>query len=653
MLAQLGEAAPAVQPDHERLGAPNAEILDNAADGIFTLNAEGKVAYMNKAGAKMLGLAENEITGRRFVQLVGAEGNREWLVEIGRWLRHPESSDPHLLMDIPVTNIFGEKRWLGLHLQRQKANSTSGYGIQGVARDITEQFRLQQALRRSEEHYRGIIENMHLGILEVDNEERIVRAFPKFCEIVGYTEEELLGKKASEVLIIPEDRALMDARTEERNAGKSGLYEVPIRNKAGEQVWLLISGVPLFDEQGNVVGSMGIHYDISERKRDEFRLKTATEKAEAAQLAERAFLAKMSHEIRTPMNAILGMSHLLMQAELGKEEQEYVRAIEQGGVLLRGLLDDVLDLARLEEGRFELRKKSVHIKETFAAALSVYKLLLQDKGVQLGFEWDEELDVPLLMDKGVVSQILLNLIGNAAKFTEEGAVTVKAQLVRHEGKASMEVSVSDTGCGIPLEAQSEIFDKFRQLPSLTGGVKGGSGLGLAIVKELCAVHGGTVEVESEWGKGSLFRFRIEVGTTASSENKLEVKGATELSLGHVLVAEDNEVNILYLSRVLKSWNLEYTVVRNGREVLDYLQDQQTELILMDIQMPELTGIEATRAIRQMQGTLSEVPIIGLSAYAFHKDIEEGMDAGMNRYLKKPFSPDDLLRVLHEVLSPNL
>lgn len=644
-IRQLREEGGGEWADAMENRTPDAHILDNAADGIFTLSGSGFITYINLAGIRMLEAEATEVNGMRLIDLLGEAGNREWLVEIGRWLQHPDEAASFLLLNIPVARPSGDQRWLSLHLQRVQLKEGGGSVIQGIARDITEQHRLQQALRRSEEHYRGIIENMHLGILEVDNEERILRAFPRFCEIVGYTEEEMLGKKASDLFIHPEDRKHMDARTEERNAGKSGLYECPIRNKAGETIWLLISGVPLYGEDGQVVGSMGIHYDISERKRDEFRLEKATADAEAAQKAERAFLANMSHEIRTPLNAILGMSRLLKESRLGPNEREYVEGIEKGGVLLKGLLDDVLDLARLDEGRFELNMQPVRIRDTFDAAIGVYRLLLAEKGVGLSLAWDPRLDVALELDKGVVSQILLNLIGNAAKFTEKGEVSLKAEHLREGHQEFLQVEVKDSGVGIPEAALGQIFDRYRQLSSSGQMPRGGSGLGLAIVKQLCQAHGGSVGVESEWGKGSTFHFRIR---TETAEETTEEKGEISeeaLSFQHVLVAEDNEVNILYLTRLLKNWNLAFTVVRNGREALAFQQENEADLILMDVQMPEMDGIEATRRIRQLPGPKGRVPIVGLSAFAFYKDVQEGLEAGMDQYLKKPFSLEDLLKVL--------
>ena len=278
-------------------------ILDKAADGIFTLDEGGRVCYINPAGSRMLGLEPNALKGQKIVDVLGRDGHDEWATKIGEWIQDPHKLSPQLWLEISSKNILGTQRWLSLNLSWNGNAQNAREVVHGIIRDVTDQKRLEIALRQSEEHYRGIIENMDLGILEVDTEERITRAFPKFCAIVGYTEEELLGRKASEVFMVTSERERMEARTEARNKGESELYECSIRNKNGELVWLLISGVPLRNEAGQSVGSMGIHYNITERKKNEERLQKAMLVANAARAAERRFLAKMSHEIRTPLTA--------------------------------------------------------------------------------------------------------------------------------------------------------------------------------------------------------------------------------------------------------------------------------------------------------------------------------------------------------------
>ncbi len=622
--------------------APEVRILDNAADGIFTLDGEGCLRYINLAGLRMLASKGEDLIGTQLMKMLAPRANRRLIAEVGQWLKEPLESKTFLMVDMPVMNRFGEKRWLSLHLQRESDAEGNITEIQGIARDITEQHRLQLALRRSEEHYRGIIENMELGILEVDNEERIIRAFPKFCAIVGYSEEELLGRKASEVFMRAEDALKMDARTADRNAGESGLYECVVRKKNGEDVWLLISGIPIRDEHGEVVGSMGIHYDISARKKDEQELESALRDVEAARRSERVFLAKMSHEIRTPMNAIIGMSHLLEATHLNEEQQAFVGAISKGGELLKGLLDDILDLARLEDGQLSLNPRTTYVKPLFEGVVKVYGMMMAEKGVDLTLSWDGTLDVPIGVDRSALSQVLLNLVGNAAKFTEKGRVVIRPTLRLGQDSDVMEVAVEDTGIGIPAHAIDRIFDRFQQSDQPKSGGGGGSGLGLSIVRELCTLHGGRVFVESEVGTGSVFTFSFVVDVVQGQH--IENKGLDVAALKgrKVLIAEDNAVNALYLCKLLSRWEMEYTAVEDGEKAVEAWKKGSYDLILMDIQMPMCDGMEATRIIRSAESTVhSRTPIIGLSAFAFHEDVVDGLASGMDGYLKKPYSPDEL------------
>ena len=415
---------------------PEIYILDQAADGIFTLDQEGRFRYINVAGSRMLGGDQEALLSQRVVEVLGRDGQSQWAEKIEKWFRDPQRLSPQLWLEISSKNMLGAQRWLSMTLSWSGAEGGHRDEVHGIIRDITDQKRLELALRQSEEHYRGIIENMDLGILEVDQEERITRAFPKFCAIVGYSEEELLGQKASEVLMTPAERERMEIRTEARSAGESELYECAIRNKEGEEMWLLISGVPLRNEAGETIGSMGIHYNITERKKDEEKLKKAMRMANAARRAERRFLAKRSHEIRTPLNAVIGMSHLLMDTPLNAEQTQHIQAISQGGTLLKELLDGVLDIARLEEGQKDLNKSPALLRPTFDGIMVVYRTLLRDKGIALELDWDEALNAPLNIDVQALSQVLLNLVGNAAKFTKQGFVRLSAELLEDGGPFS-------------------------------------------------------------------------------------------------------------------------------------------------------------------------------------------------------------------------
>ena len=628
---------------------PEIYILDKAEDGIFTLGHEGRFSYINPAGSRMLGKGQQDLLSMKLTDVLGGDGQREWAMKIGEWIQDPRRLSPQLWLEVSSKNRLGAQRWLSLNLSWGGSPDRHRDQVHGIIRDITDQKRLELALRQSEEHYRGIIENMDLGILEVDMEERITRAFPKFCAIVGYSEEELLGRKASEVLMTPSERQRMQARTQARIAGESELYECAIRNKQGQELWLLISGVPLRNEAGQAVGSMGIHYDITERKKDEERLKKAMVVAQAARRSERRFLAKMSHEIRTPLNAILGMSHLLKDTGLDAQQNGFVQAIAQGGTLLKELLDGVLNIARMEEGQKALDIQPARVRPTFDGIMVVYQTLLRNKGVKLDLEWDNALDSALKIDVQALSQVLLNLVGNAAKFTREGTISLRPQLTDEGAQLKLRVQVTDTGKGIPQEVLPRVFDRFVQADEGHDNLQQGSGLGLAICRELCTLHGGHISVTSEVGIGSSFTFEFAVERAHTAKASSKALDPESLRGSKVLCAEDNPVNWFYLQQLLKKWGIQFDIADNGAEAIELWKKGGWDLILMDVQMPVMNGYDATKSIREQEQEGQRTPIVGLTAFAFEKDEEEGLEAGMDAYLKKPYSPEELMELLLQML----
>lgn len=505
-----------------------------------------------------------------------------------------------------------------------------------------------RALRDSEVRYRGILENMELGIMEVDTEERVLRAHPRFCEIVGYSEAELLGQKASDVLLDVDARAAMDARTAARNAGDSGLYETPIRTRSGETKWLLISAVPTVDADGNITGSMGIHYDITERKRDEQRMEETMAEAERARLAEREFLAKMSHEIRTPMTAILGMIRLLGETELTEEQRGLWKAMQGGGDVLKRLLDGVLNLTRLDAGRMEVREENVGLSALVSGVVSPFRSALEEKSIALVLDLPPE-EAEVRMDGALLTQVILNLLGNAVKFTDEGEVRVGAALVEARDKTALELTVEDTGIGIPASDLDAVFGRFKQASNREYRHPG-SGLGLSIVRDILALVGGTVEVDSEVGKGTRFTVlwptsRIQPSGTAGEEAHAS---PVKRIAGRFLVAEDNEINAFLLRSLLEKWGGEVVVVDNGEQALEAWRNEHFDLICMDVQMPVRDGMWATARIREEEQ--GRIPILGLSAFAFDADKEAALASGMDGYLTKPFDPSELWERLGALLA---
>ncbi len=502
-----------------------------------------------------------------------------------------------------------------------------------------------RALRNSEARYRGIMENMELGILEVDPGEKVVRAHPRFCDIVGYTESELMGQKASDVLLDEEARSNMDAVTAARNAGNSGLYETPIRTKSGELKWLLISGVPMFNSAGEVVGSMGIHCDITERKRDEQRMAEAMAEAQRARQTEREFLARMSHEIRTPMTAILGMIRLLEDTPLTEHQRSLWKAMLDGGEVLKKLLDGVLNLTRLDAGRMEVQAEVLDLASLTTGVVAPFRPVLEEKGVALNVSVPDRAHVEL--DGTLFTQVLMNLLGNAVKFTDKGIVSVTLRLEREAARGRLHLVVTDSGIGIPVEDQAVIFERFKQASNREFRHQG-SGLGLSIVCDIVHMMGGEVDVVSDVGQGSRFEVQWPVNLAEMELAKKTPDPDGKWSLeAHVLVAEDNEINALLLRTILLKWGATVHVVENGQAALEAWREGGFDLICMDVQMPIRDGMWATGRIREEEQ--EHIPILGLSAFAMESDKQAALDSGMDAYLTKPFSPEGLKAVLLQVL----
>ncbi|MFY0598795.1 MAG: PAS domain S-box protein [Cyclobacteriaceae bacterium] len=513
-------------------------------------------------------------------------------------------------------------------------------------RDVTDERLTQKKIAYSEEKYRGIIENMELGLLEVDEDHRILRAYDSFCEMTGYQEAELLGKNAVDTFLPVDFHERMKEEDKKREEGQQSVYETRMIKKNGDVIWVLISGAPFYDEDGNVIGSVGIHYNISERKELEQQLKEAKNQAENAREAEKQFLANMSHEIRNPINAIIGMTNLLYDTRLSKPQLDYLNNIKFSSDILLGLISGILDISKIESGEFELVEKEIDISDTLSALIEIANFRGDDKDIDIVLKLDEAIDFKVVADPTVLNQIFLNLVNNALKFTEKGSITITGVVLeRSDDEALLVFAVKDTGVGIPPEKMKDIFESFNQGDSETKLKYGGTGLGLAIVKQLVGKYQGVVDVESEVGHGSTFQFTLQLkigkGHGAGVQHyKVKSKSA------HILIVEDNQINQQYLSGILKNWDLSYDIANNGQEGLDLIEANKYDIVLMDIRMPIMDGYESTIRIRSNhQNENASIPIVALTASALVDEREKALEVGMNYHLTKPFTPDQLAKVL--------
>ncbi len=438
---------------------------------------------------------------------------------------------------------------------------------------------------------------------------------------------------------------------------KGFVTDYPLTIKDNRLTDVLFNGSVYKDEYGQVIGAVLVARDITEQKRianelleakvfaelatliaEEAKIKAekATKRAEDAVRAKQQFLSNMSHEIRTPMNAIIGFTKVVLKTELNANQKEYLTAIKMSGDALIVLINDILDLAKVDAGKMTFEKIPFKIALSISAMIHLFETKIQEKNLVLIKNYDHRIPEVLLGDPARLHQILLNLISNAVKFTAKGTITVNVHLVNEdESKATVKFDVSDTGIGIAEEKIPKIFENFQQASSDTSRLYGGTGLGLAIVKQLVEAQGGNIIVKSELHKGSSFSFIMDFLKTnapAVSEShpiniqpvKRDIK---------VLVVEDMALNQLLMKTLLDDFGFERDIAENGKIAIEKLKDKSYDIILMDLQMPEMNGFEATQYIRSTMN--SQIPIIALTADVTTVDLEKCKEVGMNDYITKP------------------
>src|SRR5438105_3176388 len=394
----------------------------------------------------------------------------------------------------------------------------------------------------------------------------------------------------------------------------------------------------------------------------ESRIGRRTLELEEANRAKSQFLAKMSHEIRTPVNGVLGMLELVRQTRLDARQQRYLETAGRSAETLLGIINGILDISKIEAGKIELEQSAFDLRGVIEEVAESFAGVADGKGIELTCLVPDSLPTALVGDSGRLRQILTNLIGNAVKFTEKGEVGVRVQAIEVDpGSAYIAFEVTDSGIGIPVDKQQHIFDAFIQADSSTTRRYGGTGLGLSIAKQLCEMMGGAIELSSEPGRGSNFRFTVRFGRqkegdkAAAPEPRSSVLPSAPPPEGvagaRVLLVEDNPVNLEVAVGILESFGCQVETATNGVEALDRYADREYDLIFMDCQLPGMDGFEATAAIRvQETDTNRRIPIVALTASAIEGDREQCLAAGMDDYLPKPFTADQMRAVLVNWLS---
>lgn len=613
-------------------------ILETSSEWIWEIDLHGRHTYSNNAIIELLGYRPDEFIGKSYYDFLHAEDLQEveqalpklisekrgWNGWCLRW-RHKDGS--YRFFESNARPIFNAK------------DEVVGYS--GADRDISERRQAEVRLRESEERFRTIAEMLPGVVFELDLNGDIKFASKKAFELFGFSAGAIAEGWNALDMVIPEERTLAKQRLRQRLTGEAvGKVEYTALRKDGSTFPVILNAIPML-KGSNPVGFLGIMTDITERKENELAILEAKRVAEQANHAKSEFLANMSHEIRTPMIGIIGYSELLASTELSEVQKQYLATICISGSNLMSLIDDILDLSKIEAGKFDITPQDFSLRRAITEVVTTQQTRILSKGLSCTIDTPDDLPDVLVGDPLRIKQILLNLLGNAIKFTEKGTITISVSVAqRSDDKILLDIAVEDTGIGISAEVLGRIFDPFTQADGTTSRRFGGTGLGLSISQRLTDLMGGSLRVDSEEGLGSCFSLRLPLEIAAISKTtEQQARPRRQVWQGpdlKILLVEDNPTSIAYTISALKMMVSSVEVAGNGKLALEYLKANPVDLVLMDIQMPEMCGDEALHTLRERETKSgSHQLVIALTAYALKGDKEKYMMMGFDGYLSKP------------------
>ncbi len=622
-------------------------FLASSTSGIATLEviptAEGKIedfrwTLVNHAAEGILDKEKEELLGRPLSESWPFFHQQEHL----QLLQSAYTSGQPLEKEFLLKKKGKAETWL--HVMATPLDNGIGLTINDISQRKMNEEQLKLLSLVASKTDNAVVITDHLGRVEWVN-----RGFSK---ITGYDLEEIKGKKPGKVLQGPqtsaEVKSLIGKKLREK---KTFSQEILNYTKDGKPYWVILHLTPILDDEGNIVKYIAVQSDITGQKEYEAALKEAKNQAEAAAVAKAEFLATMSHEIRTPMNAVIGMTGLLIDSTLTHEQREFVETIRISGDNLLTVINDILDFSKIDSGKLELESQSFNLEETIEDVLDLLGTKAHEKDLELAYDPRVKLPNSMISDPTRISQILVNLINNAIKFTSEGEVILRVEALEADKQdhCLLKFAVSDTGIGIPQEKIDRLFKSFSQVDASTTRKYGGTGLGLAICKKLVEMMKGEIWIESEVDKGSTFYFTIEAQICDQREALIpelkEIKGK------RLLLADDNNTNLKILERQCKHWGLETLSCQDPMEVVEILEKEgDFDLVLLDMKMPEMDGISLAQSIRKKY-SLPDLPIIMLTSMG--STLKEDERKYFNSFLSKPIRRKVLLRHITKAFSQSL
>ena len=648
-------------------------LLDNSPAMVFLKDQQGRYTMVNKAYEEMLGEEFGNPIGKRDRDILPphelgpVEREEQMVLEHGMTVRKERalhcSGGRVVTLSVvlaPVSEAEGEIT-----------------GLIGIAMDVSDRKHVEEAMRREMAKLSAMISTMDQGVVFADADDRIVEVNQAFADLFGQARQLMMSRKITSLESAPALEGL--GGIIDRCRRQPDRSSIVLERSVGDQEMILriqpiyqgtkyegvllnvVNVTELIRARRDAVAAMEDLEEANTRLREATRIAEAmAEKAEQANVAKSEFLANMSHEIRTPMNGILGMTRLTLDTVLQQQQREYVNLIQLSAESLMDIVNDVLDFSKIEAGRLDLECIDFALREALKGTVTPLALRAEDKGVKLGLDIDDDVPDALVGDICRARQIVVNLIGNAVKFTEAGRIDCHIEVEsRSCDEVILHFAVSDTGIGIAPDKQAAIFEAFIQADGSTTRKFGGTGLGLAISVQLVKLMHGKIWIESELGQGSTFHFTAKFGLgqeVDASADRTEDAGpqtaATKRPGGaetlDILLVEDNQVNQKVAAAMLKKKGHRITIAGNGVKALEAFDQAAFDMVLMDVQMPEMGGFEATACIREREAdTGRRTPVIAMTAHAMKGDRQRCLEAGMDGYVAKPIRPEKLFAAIAE------
>ena len=670
LIKALNRASLRLKQQEEAIAESNRflkSLTDALGEGVLANDAEGRCTFVNAEAERLLGWSRDELLGQRVHDLIHFQTATGLPVSGEECPMHASVLSGHVFRS--DFDAFTRKDGTLFPISVVAVPLFEGaqcVGSVAAFQDITDRKRDEEFLLATSSRLTALLESMQAGVLVEDENSQVVVTNQAFCDIfcLEVSSPDLVGI-SSPAVINECGKQLVSAESFAEKV--QCLLRDKIHCLGGELVlldgrvleydYLPIYLFPSIPQPEDCRGHLWLFRDISDRKHAELELKQAKEAAEAANRSKSDFLANMSHEIRTPMNGIVGMTDLALDTDLDPHQRDYLEMVKASADALLIIINDILDFSKIEAGKLDIEHIDFGLRNLLRQTLKPLSMRAEEKGLVLRHELVADVPDNLVGDPGRLRQILINLVGNAIKFTEHGEVCVNVESAPlNDGGLALHIAVRDTGVGIAEEKRLDVFGAFSQADSSITRRFGGTGLGLAISHKLVLMMGGRIWLESELGKGSVFHFTLRLGLGKEDASAANGGAETPFELApqqnlRILLVEDNLINQRLALALLEKCGHRVLVAGNGQEALDVLVSGEFDLVLMDIQMPVMDGIEATQRIRSNEREIGSrrLPIVAMTANAMQGDSERCLAAGMDGYVSKPVKPEELFAQIAAVL----